>query len=162
MNFEGMLLTASVLVSLLSLAITPKNKLLQLQFIVLFVQLPTWLLGLAAVELGLLEYPYRELASVNRTSFIFEYVILPVLCVHVNNYYPRRVSTLVKAAYLASIGLIVTGVEVVLERHTMLIKYTGWQWYWTWISVVFIFWLTQRTVAWFFSFRIAAKYSDDY
>ena len=70
MNFEGMFLTATVLVSLLSLAITPKNKLLQLQFIVLFVQLPTWLLGLAAVELGLLEYPYRELASVNRTSFI--------------------------------------------------------------------------------------------
>ena len=70
-----------------------------------------------------------------------------------NNYYPWRVSTPVKAAYLASIGLIVTGAEVVLERHTMLIKYTGWQWYWTWISVVFIFWLTQRMVAWFFSLR---------
>lgn len=152
-NLEGIILTATVLVSLLSLAFIPKYKTLQMQFVILFVQLPTWLLGLLVVELGLLEYPYRELASVNRTSFIFEYVILPVLCVHVNNYYPWRASTLAKAAYLVSIGLIMIGGEVILERYTMLIKYTGWEWYWTWISVVFIFYLTQKAVAWFFCFR---------
>lgn len=150
MNLEAMILTAAVAVSFISLALTPRDKRLELQFIILFVQLPTWVLGLAAVQLGLLEYPYRELASVNRTSFIFEYIILPVLCVHVNNHYPRRASAPVKAAYLAGISLIMTGVEVVLERYTMLIKYTGWEWYWTWITVTIIFWLTQKTVAWFF------------
>lgn len=150
MNLEAMVLTAAVVVSLISLALTPRNKRLEMQFIILFVQLPTWLLGLATVELGLLEYPYRELASVNRTSFIFEYIILPVLCVHVNNHYPWRASTLVKAAYLAGISLIMTGGEVFMERYTMLIKYTGWEWYWTWITVTIIFWLTQKTVAWFF------------
>lgn len=151
MKLEGMLLTAAVMVSFISLAFTPKNKLLQLQFVLLFVQLPTWLLGLSAVQMGLLEYPYRELASVNRTSFIFEYIILPVLCAHVNNHYPWRASSLTKAVYLASIGLLMTGVEVVLERYTILIRYTGWEWYWSWITVVFIFWLTQKTVAWFFA-----------
>jgi len=153
MKLEGMILTATVVVSLLSLAVTPKNKMLQMQFVILFVQFPTWLLGLAAVQLGLLEYPYRELASANRTSFIFEYVILPVLCVHVNNYYPWRAPSWVKAAYLTGISLFMTGGEVIVERYTMLLKYTGWKWYWTLISVVFIFWLTQKTVAWFFSRR---------
>jgi hypothetical protein len=153
MNLEDIILTASIVVSLISLTLTPRSKVLQMQFIILFVQLPTWLLGLASVEMGLLEYPYRELASVNRTSFIFEYFVLPVLCVHVNNHYPWRASALAKATYLAGIGLLLTGWEVVLERYTMVIKYTGWEWYWTWISVVFIFWLTQKMVAWFFSCR---------
>jgi hypothetical protein len=109
MSFEGMILNTAVVVSLLSLAFTPKNKLLQMQFIILFVQLPTWLLGLSAVELGLIEYPYREVASVNRTSFIFEYLALPVVCVHLNNHYPWQASTLVKAAYFAGISLLLTG-----------------------------------------------------
>lgn len=152
MNMESMILTAAVMVSLLSLALTPKHKMLQMQFIILFVQLPTWLLGLTAVQLGLLEYPFRELDGVNRTSFIFEFIALPVLCVHVNNHYPWKASKLVKTAYLAGIGLIITGAEVGLERYTMLIEYTGWKWYWTWAGVVLIFWLTQKTVAWFFRF----------
>lgn len=151
MNLEGIILTISVVVSLLSLALTPRNKALQMQFVILFVQLPSWLLGLTVVELGLLEYPYREFASVNRTSFIFEYVVLPVLCVHVNNHYPWRASTPVKAAYFTVISLIMTGGEVVLEQYTMLIKYTGWHWYWTLSSVIFIFWLTQKMVDWFFN-----------
>lgn len=150
MKFEGIVLTGAVLSSLLSLALVPKIKRLEMQFIILFVQLPTWLLGLSVVELGLLEYPYRELASVNRTSFIFEYIVLPILCVHVNNYYPWSAGIAYKTAYLGGTALILTGVEVVLERHTLLISYTGWQWHWTWLSLTFVFWLTQKAVAWFF------------
>ena len=153
MNLESIILTTAVVVALISLAFTPRNKVLQMQFIISFIQLPTWLLGLSVVEMGLLEYPYRELASVNRTSFIFEYLVLPVVCVHLNNHYPWRASALAKAVYLASISLLLTGGEFVLERYTMLIKYTGWEWYWTWTSVIFIFWLNQKTVAWFFRLR---------
>jgi len=153
MSLEYLIMTASVVVSILSLTATPKNKLLQMQFTILFIQLPTWLLGLSAVELGLLEYPYRELASVNRTSFIFEYLVLPIVCVHVNNHYPWSSSTLLKAAYLASISLLLTSCEVVFENYTLLIKYTGWKWYWSWISILLIFWLNQKAVAWFFRIR---------
>lgn len=90
MILESKILATAVVVTLLSLAFVPKDKRLSMQFIILFVQFPTWILGLSAVELGLLEYPVRELATVNRTSFIFEYIVLPILCVHVNNYYPWR------------------------------------------------------------------------
>lgn len=152
MNLEYIILTVSVLVSIISLIATPKNKRLQMQFIFVFIQMPTWL-GLSVVQMGLLEYPYRELFSVNRTSFIFEYLVLPILCVHLNNYYPWKASTLTKAAYFAIISLGLTGFEALLEKHTLLIKYTGWEWYWTWISVVLIFWLNQKAVAWFFRLR---------
>jgi hypothetical protein len=121
-----------------------------MQFIILFVQLPAWLLGLSAVQLGLLEYPYRELASVNRTSFIFEYLVLPILCVHINNYYPWKESTLIKIIYFAIISSLLTGFEVLLEKYTMVIKYTGWEWHWTFLSVIFIFLLSQKAVEWFF------------
>ncbi|WP_371380118.1 CBO0543 family protein [Sporomusa aerivorans] len=150
MILEGILLAAAAIVSILSLIATPKDKLLQMQFILFLVQVPTWLLGLTMVEFGLLEYPYRELASVNRTSFIFEYIVFPVICVHVNNYFPWQATPFLKTIYLATIGLLLTGFEFMLEHYTMLIKYTGWQWYWTWGSEVLIFGLTQKTVAWFF------------
>lgn len=151
MKLESVIITAAVLVALLSLRLTPKNKRLEMQFIILFIQLPTWLLGLSAVELGLLEYPFRELAGVNRTSFVFEYICLPVLCAHVNNYYPWAGSKVVKAAYLAGISLLVTIAEVVMEHHTELIAYTGWKWYWSWITMICMFGFAQKVVAWFFS-----------
>lgn len=150
MKLEAVILSCIVPLSLLSLLFVPKTKRLEMQFVIFFVQLPTWLLGLSVVELGWIEYPYRELATVNRTSFIFEYVFLPILCVHVNNYYPRRAATVAQVLYLGGIALIMTGIEILLERHTMLIKYSGWQWYWTWASVTLVFWLTQKTVVWFF------------
>lgn len=153
MILESKILATAVVVTLLSLAFVPKDKRLSMQFIILFVQFPTWILGLSAVELGLLEYPVRELATVNRTSFIFEYIVLPILCVHVNNYYPWQASGLVKTVYLTGISLLVTGIEVLLKQFTMLIKYSGWQWYWTFISITLIFWLNQKIVKWFFERR---------
>lgn len=153
MILECMILITAVVLSLLSLAYIPQNKRLEMQFIILFVQFSTWILGLSSVELALLEYPFRELSSVNRTSFIFEYVVLPVLCVHVSNYYPRQAPLLAKVVYFASISLFVTGIEVLLERYTMLIKYTGWQWYWTFISIALVFWLNQKLVDWFMKRR---------
>lgn len=153
MNLESMILTAAVVVTLLSLMLTPKNKVLEMQFVILFVQLVTWMVGLTVVQLGLIEYPYRGLASANRTSFIFEYLIMPVLCAHMNNYYPWRASGLVKAVYFASIASILTVSEVIVERYTMLITYTGWEWYWTLSTSVLLFLLNQKTVAWFFRSR---------
>lgn len=150
MNLENIILSGSAFSALLSLYFVPRNKILETQFIIIFVQLPTWLLGLSAVELGLLQYPYRELASVNRTSFLFEYFIFPVICAHFSNYYPERASVIVRMAYLAGTSLALTGVEVLLEHHTLLIKYTGWHWYWTLLSVGLILGLTKRIVQWFF------------
>lgn len=151
MSLEEGMLKAAVAGAVVSLALVPRGRLPEMQFVILFVQMPCWVLGLSAVELGLLEYPYRELASANRTSFVFEYFVLPVACVHVYNYFPWRATAPVRGAYLWGIGLALTVFEAGLERYTRLIKYTGWEWYFTWVSVVFIFWLAVKTTRWFFS-----------
>src|SRR4051794_3834720 len=96
MKLEAILLIAEVIIIILSLVFVPKNKVFQAQFIFLFVQLPTWILGLIAVQLGLIEYPYRELSTVNRTSFIFEYLVLPIICIHFYVHYPKHSSKAVK------------------------------------------------------------------
>jgi hypothetical protein len=46
---------------------------------------------------------------------------------------------------------ILTGVEVVLEKFTDVIKYTGWKWYMTFLSVWFVLWLSRITTSWYFN-----------
>jgi hypothetical protein len=147
---ESVLLIATTIISVLSLILVPRTKLFQAQFIFLFVSLPTWILGLSAVQLGLIEYPYRELFKVNRTSFIFEYLVLPIMSIHFIIHFPERSSKSVKCIYYFGTTLVFTIIECFLEKYTLLLKYTGWQIHWTFISVCFIFWLSRKTTTWFF------------
>ncbi len=150
MRLESILLTSVVLFSLFSLFFVPKKYWAQAQFIFLFVQLPTWLLGLVVVELRLLEYPYRELAAVNSTSFIYEYLILPVICVHFNAYFPKG-AKIKKLGFYLLISSMITILDLVIENYTALLNYTGWHWYMTFPSVLFILWLSRIVAQWFFA-----------
>lgn len=156
MNIEQLLLISASLIVILSLRFVPKANWLQAQFILLFIQFPTWLLGLVAVELKLLEYPVHELSRANSTSFIFEYLILPIYCIHFNARYPRDASKLIKTLYYVGASLAVTGVEVLVEKYTDIIEYTGWTWYITFLTVLFILWLSRIMTLWFFK-----KYKQD-
>lgn len=151
MRLELIILILSVLVSLLSILFIPKKYWLQAQFIFLFVQLPTWLFGLVVVELHLLEYPYRELSKVNNTSFIYEYLILPIICVHFNAHFPSKASRVKKIGYYLAASFAMVIIELVVERYTSLLKYTGWHWYMTFLTVLFIFWLSRIVAQWFFA-----------
>jgi hypothetical protein len=150
MKLEAVILVAVPIISVLSLIFVPKNKLFQAQFIFLFVQSPAWILGLLAVQLGLIEYPYRELSAVNRTSFIFEYLVLPIMCIHFYVHFPERSSKAVKCMYYLGITLVFTVMEYFAEKYTLILKYTGWHLYFTFISVCFIFWLSRKTTLCFF------------
>lgn len=150
MKIEDIILTVSVLAAVLSIFFIPKNKTLQAQFVFLFTQFPSWLLGLCAVEWGWLEYPHRELSTVNRTSFIFEYFVLPMICVYFMAYFPTKRPKWIKVGYYVGVSLALTGSEYILESNTMLIKYTGWNWWWSFLSLCFIFWLSRIATIWFF------------
>lgn len=154
MKVETILLFAVPIVSIFSLLFVPKNKFFQAQFIFLFVQLLTWILGLSAVELGFIKYPYRELYTVNRTSFIFEYIVLPIMCIHFNVFFPEASSKTVKSIYTFGITLIFTIIEYFVEKYTEILKYTGWKLYWTFISILLVFWISRLTTRWFFNNKI--------
>lgn len=150
MKIETILLISAPVFCILSLLFVPKANRLQAQFIFLFIQFPIWLLGLVAVELRLLEYPVHELSRANSTSFIFEYLILPIYCIHFNVHYPQYATRLKKILFYCGASLLLTGVEVVVEKYTDIIEYTGWQWYITFLTVLFILWLSRITTLWFF------------
>lgn len=151
MRLELMLLILTVLVSLSSLFFVPKKYWAQAQFIFLFTQLPTWLLGLVVVELHLIEYPYREFSTVNSTSFIYEYLILPVICVHFNAYFPFKGAKVKKLGFYLIVSLMITILDLAIEKYTALLNYTGWHWYMTFLSVLFILWLSRIVAQWFFA-----------
>jgi hypothetical protein len=48
-----------------------------------------WLIGLVIVQLGLIEYPVRLFNHATETSFEFEYLVYPALCVIFNLHYPE-------------------------------------------------------------------------
>jgi hypothetical protein len=150
MKLEAILLFSATIISVLSLIFVPKKKAFQAQFIFLSLSLPVWILGLTAVQLGLLEYPYRELSTTNRTSFIFEYLILPIIAIHFNVRFPERSTKIVKIIYYVGITLGFTVIEYFLEKYTLIITYTGWKLHWTFISICFIFWLSRKVTYWFF------------
>lgn len=150
MKIEGFLLVSVPIISILSLIFVPKKKVFQAQFIFLFMSLPAWILGLTVVQLGLLEYPYRELSNVNRTSFIFEYLVLPIMAIHFNARYPEDSSKIIKIIYYAGVTLAFTIVEYFTEKYTDVLTYTGWKLYWTFISICFVFWLSRKATGWFF------------
>jgi hypothetical protein len=131
----------------------PRQKFRLAQVAILFKQMITWLLGLVVVELGLIEYPVRLFAAVNRSSFTFEFWAYPVVCGLFNARYPEKRSLLFKLFYYSSYCTVMTVVEVLIEKNTDLIKYIHWSWFWTWITLFVTFYMSRTFCKWFFSLR---------
>lgn len=151
-QLEYGILIASCGITLLSVIfLVPKNKVKDAWVIFSFKQFITWITGLYVVEKGLLEYPVKlffEKAS--NTSFAFEFIVYPILCIYFNLYYPIKGSSISKTGYYALFCSAITLFEVALEKYTMLITYTGWTWYWTWITLFVTFYLSRTFYLWFF------------
>lgn len=151
MRMEWWILISVFAIATSILAFIPKNKMRLAVVAFLATQVITLLIGLVVVELGLLAYPVRLFASVNRTSFTYEYYAFPVVCAAFNVWYPNRQSKLIQIGYYAGYTSVLTAVEVMIEKHTELIKYIHWEWYVTWITVCLSFFITRLFCVWFFS-----------
>ncbi|MNC21071.1 hypothetical protein D3C75_690400 [compost metagenome] len=116
----------------------------------LFQNMLAWFLGLIAVEAGWLDYPVRELAQASSTSFVFEYLCYPVVAVYYNLYYPEGRSMAARLGWSALFAVCITIPEYIIEAHTDLVKYTGWKWYWTTISISLTLALSRLFFTWFF------------
>ncbi|WP_239696565.1 CBO0543 family protein [Paenibacillus oryzisoli] len=135
---------------LLLVLFTPRKKIREANVVFLFKQLVTWPLGLLVVEFHLIEYPVREFAYATQTSFAFEYFIYPATCVIYILRYPENKSRLKRIGWQLFWPTWMTLIEVVIERHTNLIDYIHWAWYWTWLSLSATFFLSLVYYRWFF------------
>ncbi|MBO1514194.1 CBO0543 family protein [Metabacillus bambusae] len=129
----------------------PKNKIRLAIVAFLFQQLITFLIGLVVVEFGLLEYPVRLFASINRTSFSFEYYAFPVICAAFNVWYPNDRSIHIQWSYYIGFSSVLTIIEVIIEKYTALINYIHWEWYITWITLCLALLLSRLYCVWFFA-----------
>ena len=151
MRIEWWLLLSVYALSTGILFLIPKNKIRPATVAFLFKQIITFLIGLVVVELGLLEYPVRLFASINRTSFTYEYYAFPVTCAIFTVWYPHNRRTFIKLGYYITFTSILTLGEVIIEKNTDLIKYIHWEWYISWITICLSFYLTRTFCTWFFA-----------
>lgn len=117
----------------------------------LFKQAVTWILGLVVVEYGWLSYPIRLFASINKSSFSFEFLFYPMVCAVFNSNFPDRQPLWRQLVYYAMFCTAITVTEVWLESVTNLIRYDEWTWYWTWLTLLLTFVMSRVFTVWFFA-----------
>ena len=147
---ERLMIGAVWLACLVALWFIPKNKYREASFIFLFAQLPAWILGLIVVEAGLIEYPVRELHKANGTSFSFEYLVLPFICIFFNLYYPKAKNHVKGLLYYLAIISPFTLVEYITEKYTEILTYLHWEWYHTFLSMCLVIYVVRVAYKWFF------------
>ncbi len=147
---EKVFLISTWSIIFISIWFIPKEKRAQASVIFLITQLFTWILGLLVVEFGWLEYPVRELAKANATSFSFEYFTFPIITVFLVLHYPDHKPIKMKLFYIFAFSSGLTVFEYFVEKYTRIIDYHSWKLYWTWISVTILFYVVMRIYRWFF------------
>ena len=151
MRIEWWILISVYVVAIGILLFIPKTKIRLAVVGFLFTQVITFAMGLVAVELGLLEYPIRFFASINRASFTFEYFAFPVVCAAFNVWYPNGRSTLIQVGYYVGFSSVLTIAEVIIEKYTDLIEYLHWEWYISWITICLSLYLSRLFCVWFYN-----------
>lgn len=116
----------------------------------LFMQVPSWLFGALVVQGGLIEYPVGFLKMAYKASFSFEFFIFPAVSAIFNVYFPKQKSWFKKTVYTLCFPTLITIAEVILEKHTELIKYLHWTWYLSFISITFTLLISYWFYCWFF------------
>ncbi|MFD0828939.1 CBO0543 family protein [Neobacillus sp. M.A.Huq-85] len=150
MKIDQLILYILYSCTFISLAFIPKDKLRDASIIFLFQQFVTWFAGILAVGFNLLEYPVRELAKVNGTSFLYEFFQYPVITVFFCLFYPKTNSFWKKSLYICAYSTGLTLPEVIIEKYTNLISYIHWHWYYTWASVYATLFLAWIFYKWYF------------
>jgi hypothetical protein len=151
MNKDYVLLALEwILATGLLIRFIPKNKIREAFVAFSFKQTLTWVLGLAVVELRLIEYPVRLFPYANKTSFTFEYYTYPALCAIFNVNFPEDKGSFGKFMYYCYYCSVITILEVITERYTNILKYIHWTWYVTWITLFITFYITRRFYVWFY------------
>lgn len=144
-------ITSWIVMTFLLIKLIPKSKMREAHVAFLFKQAITWLLGLLIVENGLIKYPFRTIFKKSiKSSFTFEYFVFPGLSALFNIYYPERSNKLIKALYYLINTASITLLEIIALKHTKLIRYKKWSWYWSFISIMLSYYASRSYQRWFF------------
>lgn len=139
-----------VITAVLLLVLVPLSRIREALVIFFVKQTITWYFGVLVVQQGLIQYPVRFFSKATNTSFTFEFFVYPSICVLFNLYFPFAKSYLWQIVYYVGFATSLTVLEVSLEKHTQLIQYIKWSWFWTWITLLITFAMSNAFYRWFF------------
>lgn len=145
-----LLSSAWIVTAVLLLIFIKRKNFLQAIVSFLFMQVPSWLFGALVVQGGLIEYPIGFLNIAYRASFSFEFFILPAVSSIFNVHFPKHKPWIFKVIYTLSFPTLITIAEVLLEKHTELIKYIHWTWYLSFITLTITLFISYWFYIWFF------------
>ncbi|NOV01818.1 CBO0543 family protein [Paenibacillus planticolens] len=146
---DHMIILAVWAISVIGMLLVPKRDRRKAQVAFLFQQFLSWILGLIVVQNDWLDYPVRELQR-NYSSLTFEFMGYPIIAVYLNIYYPKVKKGWTRFLFVLAFPAAITLIEVLLERHTELIEYRAWSWYWTFVSTWATLQLSLVFNRWFF------------
>jgi len=115
----------------------------------LFCQSFTWISTLVYTSLDLIAFPTREFPIATDLLVTTEYFFYPLLCGFYIIYEPK-VNFFFRIIYLSLFTSLLVLLDVILEKHTNLIEYVQYAWYWTWISLFCLYAFTNFIYHWFF------------
>jgi len=151
MNRDYILILIECIVTIgLLIRFVPKNKIRHANVIFLFKFLLSWILSILVSEFRLIDYPIRPFPYAHKTSFTFESLVYPALCVIFNIHFPKEKSYFKRFMYYFYYCSAITILEVLTERYTDIIKYVHWTWYVTWITLFITFHISRAYYLWFF------------
>lgn len=157
---KGILISTWFITAFLILKFVKKNEIKQAILAFQFKQMITWLFGLLVVEKGLIKYPVREFKKANKTSFSFEYFIYPAISAIFNVRYPENKGKGTKFLYYLFHTGFITILEVFIEKYTDLVTYVRWKWYWTFISIGILYYISRLFYCWFFKKDLSQLYKQ--
>jgi len=160
MKMEYMMLYIIYSCTFIAIAFIPKDKWREASIAFLFQQCVTWFLGLIPVELHLLAYPVREFPNVNGTSFLFEFLLYPLIGVFFCIHYPHKRTKWRQFIYVSSFSTVLTLLEVIFEKYTDLITYVHWQWYVSWLTISLTLSLLWIFYKWYFKLQEPPKVAE--
>ncbi|MDD9272179.1 CBO0543 family protein [Paenibacillus sp. GCM10023248] len=139
-----------IITALLLIIFIGRRHHIRAQLSFMFMQVPTWLLRSLAVKGGLIEYPVGFLSMVYKASFTYEFFVYPAVSAIFNVHFPKEKSWPVKIAYTLIFPTVLTAGEVWLETHTDLIAYLNWNWFMSFLSILFTLLISYGYYRWFF------------
>ncbi|WP_123040214.1 CBO0543 family protein [Cohnella candidum] len=151
------LIAVTVVTAILLVLFTPRDRIREAQLVYLFKLLITWLVGLLVSEYGLIRYPVREFPNATANNFTYEYFIYPAISIVFVLRFPERKSVWHKIGWYLLFPSWMSALEWMIEKHTQLIDYVHWSWYWTWLSLLATFYLSRLYYVWFMKRGIPAK-----
>jgi hypothetical protein len=128
MNVDRCILIGIIVISVCLWKLIPKGKAREAWLLFLSIQMITWPAGLIPVEAGWLKYPVQLLPHANhynKTSFSYEFLLLPTLSILFSLYFPKNGNGFMKLMYYTLFTCVLTIIEVILEKNTHLIDYQG-------------------------------------